>query len=164
MYVCGASPVWLVQTERGGLRLHPARYAWVSFTSAPHALACSAAVPVWAFAPFNTPSGPYGFITLDTTDTFNVCKLPEGVMLEMPWLTRRVPLRRTPYFVTYNRDLLHYVVVRPSAPAALCLTRARRPLPSACRSSSPCYPIRSPRPPRRPPTIPVRAFFVAPRR
>ncbi|PVD20429.1 hypothetical protein C0Q70_18584 [Pomacea canaliculata] len=94
VFVCGPRPYWVFMTSKGSLRIHPMDIdGWVS-----------------SFAPFHNVNCPNGFLYFNKQNELRICVLPTHVTYDAPWPIRKVPLRCTPYFVSYNPDSKLYAV------------------------------------------------------
>ncbi|KAJ7381472.1 Cleavage and polyadenylation specificity factor subunit 1 [Desmophyllum pertusum] len=95
VFVCGSYPHWLFVTSRGALRAHP--------MNIDGAVTC--------FAPFHNVNCPKGFLYFNKKGELRISVLPTHLSYDAPWPVRKVPLRCTPHFVTYNRESKTYAVV-----------------------------------------------------
>ncbi|XP_066019502.1 cleavage and polyadenylation specificity factor subunit 1-like [Pocillopora verrucosa] len=95
VFLCGSYPYWLFVTSRGALRTHP--------MNIDGAVTC--------FAPFHNVNCPKGFLYFNKKGELRISVLPTHLSYDAPWPVRKVPLRCTPHFVTYNRESKTYAVV-----------------------------------------------------
>lgn len=95
VFVCGSYPHWLFVTSRGALRAHP--------MNIDGAVTC--------FAPFHNVNCPKGFLYFNKKGELRISVLPTHLSYDAPWPVRKVPLRCTPHFVSYNRESKTYAVV-----------------------------------------------------
>ena len=95
VFVCGPYPHWLILTSRGELRTHP----------------MSIDGPVPCFAAFHNVNCPQGFIYFNKKGELRICVLPTHLSYDAHWPVRKVPLRRTPHFITYHLESKTYGLV-----------------------------------------------------
>ncbi|CAG9764667.1 unnamed protein product [Ceutorhynchus assimilis] len=95
VFICGASPYWMFLTKRGELRSHPMVIDG----------------EVTNFAAFNNVNCPDGLLYFNKKSELRIGMLPTHLSYDAPWPVRKVPLRCTPHFVTYNLESKTYCLV-----------------------------------------------------
>ncbi|GBP39414.1 Cleavage and polyadenylation specificity factor subunit 1 [Eumeta japonica] len=96
VFVCGQRPHVVLLTPRGELRAQP--------------LGADDG-PLTAFASFNNPNCPQGFLYFNSKSELRICALATHLSYDAPWPVRKVPIRMTPHFVTFHLESKTYCLV-----------------------------------------------------
>lgn len=94
VFICGSYPHWVFITEHGHVTAHP-----MSVDGA-----------ILSFAQFNNVNCPDGFLYFNKQEELRICVLPGHLSYDCAWPARKIPLRMTPYQITYDPENKVYAV------------------------------------------------------
>ena len=94
VFVCGPYPHWFFMTARGLLNGHP----------------MTVDGPVTSFASFNNVNCPKGFLYFNKLGELRIAVLPTHLTYDASWPVRKIPLRMTPYEISYEPNTKVYAV------------------------------------------------------
>ncbi|KNC84698.1 hypothetical protein SARC_03103 [Sphaeroforma arctica JP610] len=88
-------PWWLIATRKG-LRTHP---MYVD-TGAIY------------FTPFHNVNCSHGFMYFNNERELRICQLPQHLLYDSAWPSRKVPIRATPHHIAYHVESKQYVIAK----------------------------------------------------